>query len=135
MTRQLRPFIGDTVFELSAGIGNITARLMGRRLRYIAAERDPLYLHALRNRFLRTPNVQVARVDPNNDSDFEPWRNSFETALCLNVLEFANDPVGVVRSLYSVLVPGGSMVVLVPQTPGLFGSVDETLGHKRRFSE
>jgi glycosyltransferase involved in cell wall biosynthesis len=133
-TRKLRPFVGDTVFELGAGIGNITGRLMGRRFRYIAAERDPLYLHALRNRFLRTPNVQVARVDPNNDADFEPWRNSFQTALCLNVLEFSDDPLRVIRSLYSVLVPGGSVIVLVPQTPGLFGSIDETLGHKRRFS-
>jgi glycosyltransferase involved in cell wall biosynthesis len=134
MTRKLRPFVGDTVFELGAGIGNITARLMGRRLRYIAAERDPMYLHAIRNRFLRTPNVQVARIDPGNDADFEPYRNSFQTALCLNVLEFASDPVQVIRSLYSVLVPGGSMVVLVPQGPSLFGSVDETLGHQRRFS-
>jgi len=135
MTRKLRPFVGDTVFELGAGIGNITGRLMGRRLRYIAAERDPLHLHALRNRFLRTPNVQVARIDPNNDADFEPYRSSFQTALCLNVLEFAADPVQVIHSLYSVLVPGGSVVVLVPQSPSLFGSVDDTLGHKRRFSE
>jgi glycosyltransferase involved in cell wall biosynthesis len=133
ISQKIRPFVGDTIFELGAGIGNITGRLMGRRLRYIAAERDPLYLHALRNRFLRTPNVQVARADPNNDADFEPWRNSFETALCLNILEFADNPVAVIRSLYSVLVPGGSMIVLVPQAPGLFGSIDQTLGHKRRF--
>ena len=50
------------------------------------------------------------------------------------MLEFASDPVQVIRSLYSVLVPGGSMVVLVPQGPSLFGSVDQTLGHRRRFS-
>jgi hypothetical protein len=33
------------------------------------------------------------------------------------------------------LVPGGRMIVLVPQGRALYGSVDRTLGHKRRFAE
>jgi SAM-dependent methyltransferase len=53
--------------------------------------------------------------------------------LCLNVLEYTDDPAAVVRSLFSVLNPGGSVIVVVPNSPGLFGSVDQTLGHKRRF--
>src|SRR5258706_4781383 len=57
LARTLRPYLGDTVLEIGAGIGNIAWRLMSRRLHYVAAERDPLYLHALHNRFLRTPNV------------------------------------------------------------------------------
>ncbi|MEO7142241.1 MAG: glycosyltransferase, partial [Bryobacteraceae bacterium] len=57
MAHVLRPYAGNTVFEIRAGIGNLAGRLMGRRLRYVATESDPLYLHALRNRFLRTPNV------------------------------------------------------------------------------
>ena len=50
--------------KMGAGIGNITGRLMARRVLYVAAEKDPLHLHALRNRFLRTPNVVVQRIDP-----------------------------------------------------------------------
>src|SRR5215218_157778 len=57
LAKTLRPYVGDTVLEIGAGIGNITGRLMSRRLLYVAAEKDPLHLHALRNRFLRTPNV------------------------------------------------------------------------------
>src|SRR6516162_8639378 len=62
LAKKLRPHVGDTVLEVGAGIGNITGRLMSRRLLYVAAEKDPLYLHALRNRFLRIPNVTVQRV-------------------------------------------------------------------------
>ena len=51
----MRPHVGDSVLEIGAGIGNMTGRLMARRLLYVAAEKDPLHLHALRNRFLRTP--------------------------------------------------------------------------------
>ena len=58
LARVVRPHLGDTVLELGAGIGNLSGRLMSRRLLYVAAEKDPLHLHALRNRFLRTPNVR-----------------------------------------------------------------------------
>src|SRR6478609_216586 len=64
LARKLRPHVGDSVLEVGAGIGNISGRLMSRRVLYVAAEKDPLHLHALRNRFLRTPNVVVQRVDP-----------------------------------------------------------------------
>ena len=57
VTRIVRPHLGDTVLEIGAGLGNFTGRLMGRKLEYVSAEADPLYLHALYNRFLRTPNV------------------------------------------------------------------------------
>src|SRR5436853_1775167 len=53
LARKLRPHVGDAVLEVSAGIGNIAGRLMGRRVLYVAAEKDPLHLVSLRNRFLR----------------------------------------------------------------------------------
>jgi glycosyltransferase involved in cell wall biosynthesis len=135
MARIIRKHAGDTIFEVGAGIGNVSARLMGRRLQYVAADSDPLYLHALRNRFLRTPNVTVTRLDLLDASQYEPWRGSFETALCLNVLEYSANPEAVVESLSTVLNIHGTLIVLVPQGPRLFGSVDRALGHKRRFSE
>ncbi len=135
VSRIVRQHIGDTVLELSAGIGNISGRLMGKRLRYVAAERDPLYLHALRNRFLRTPNVSVCRLDPADSGDYDALDGTFDTVLCLNVLEYADSPQQVLHASASRLNPGGSVVVLVPQGPGLYGSVDRALGHKRRFSQ
>jgi glycosyltransferase involved in cell wall biosynthesis len=134
LARTIRKHLGDSIIEIGAGIGNITGRLMGRRVQYVAAERDPLYLHALKNRFLRTPNVTVAPLNPSLPEEFEPWRDSFETALCLNVLEYADDPAAVVRSLAHSLKEDGLMILLVPQGRSLFGSVDRTLGHLRRFS-
>jgi glycosyltransferase involved in cell wall biosynthesis len=135
MTRLLRPYLGDTVLEIGAGIGNLAGRLMGKKLRYVAGEKDPLYLHSLANRFLRTPNVEVQKIDPDQPEDFAAFNNAFETALCVNVLEYAADPGKVLSSLRSTLTRGGNLIVLVPQGKGLFGKVDQTLGHKQRFEE
>src|SRR6266436_3682741 len=71
LTRVLRPNLGDTVLEIGAGLGHLTGRLMGRKLEYVAGERDPLYLHSLNNRFLRTPNVSVLKLDPEEPTDFD----------------------------------------------------------------
>jgi glycosyltransferase involved in cell wall biosynthesis len=135
LARKLRPHVGDTVLEVGAGIGNITGRLLARRLLYVAAERDPLHLHALRNRFLRTPNVVVQRLDPESAADFAGLENCFDTVLCLNVLEYLDDPAQVVQSLYATLKPNGMLVVLAPHGEALYGSLDEGLGHKRRYGK
>jgi SAM-dependent methyltransferase len=135
ITQLLRPHLGDTVLELGAGIGNLSGRLMGKKLRYVAAEKDPLYLHSLQNRFLRTPNVDVQTVDPDVADDYKQFASSVETGLCVNVLEYSDDPAAMLRSLRSTVKRGGNAIVLAPQSQSLFGTVDQTLGHKRRFSE
>lgn len=128
----LKPHLGDTVIELGAGIGNITGRLIARRMRYVAGEKDALHLHALENRFLRTPNVEVRRMDPEAAEHFAGLE-SFDTALCLNVLEYVREPAAVLRSLTRTLKPGGALIALAPRGPGLYGAVDRAMGHQRRW--
>ncbi|HEX8984901.1 MAG TPA: glycosyltransferase [Bryobacteraceae bacterium] len=134
LARTLRPHVGDSVLEIGAGIGNIAGRLMGKRILYVAAEKDPLHLHALRNRFLRTPNVVVQRLDPEAPADITGLEMCFDTVLCVNVLEYMDRPGEVLQSLRAAVRPGGNLIVLVPQGPGLFGALDRGLGHKRRYS-
>jgi glycosyltransferase involved in cell wall biosynthesis len=135
LARVLRPSLGDTVLELGAGIGNMASHLMGRRLHYVVAEKDPLYLHALHNRFLRTPNVAVLQLNPECPNDYEEAGGPFDTVLCINVLEYVEDPAVVIQAAASVLRPGGSLIVLAPHSQALFGALDLALGHRRRFSQ
>lgn len=130
----LRPELGDEVFELSAGLGTFAARLMGRRVRYVATDGDPLHLHALENRFLRTPNVEVARCRPDVPEDFRPWAGQFDSALAVNVLEELECPEAALQGLATVLRPQGCLFLVVPQGPWLYGSVDRAMGQLRRFS-
>jgi len=134
VTRILRPHLGDTVLEIGAGLGNLTGRLMSRKLRYVAGEGDPLYLHALRNRFLRTPSVTICELDPAKDSDFDPWTGQFDSALCVNVLETVANPNVTLRAIARCVKTGGTLVVLAPHGKNLYGSLDLAMGHHRRFS-
>src|SRR6476646_858822 len=86
LARSLRPHLGDTILEVGAGIGNLTGGLMARRVSYVAGEKDPLHLHALRNRFLRTPNVVVQRIDAEAAEDLAGLESCFDTVLGINLL-------------------------------------------------
>ena len=55
--------------------------------------------------------------------------------LCLNVLEYLDDPGQLLESLAPTIRPGGSLVVLVPNVPGIYGSLDRKMGHKRRYTQ
>jgi len=134
LARKVRPHVGDEVLEIGAGIGNLTGRLMARRMLYVAGEQDPLHLHALRNRFLRTPNVTVQKIDPEAPGDLGGLENCFDTVLCLNVVEHLADPEAVLERLAGTLKPGGALVMLAPNAPALYGTLDRSLGHKRRYS-
>lgn len=129
----LRPHLGDTVFEIGSGIGTFSARLMGRRLRYVSTDGDPLNLHALRNRFLRTPSVEVTEVHPGQSDGYQRWDAEFDTALAINVLEGLESPETALAGLNRVLKPGGLALLLAPQGPGLYGTVDRAMGQLRRF--
>ena len=132
MARILKNYVGDRVIEIGAGIGNLAARLLERRLRYVVADKDPLYLHALQNRFLRTPVVGVRKIDPEQPADFSD-APEFDTALCVNVLEYVSEPAVTVTALAGSLLPGGRLLVLVPHSPFVYCPIDRTLGHRRRY--
>ena len=133
ITKVLRNYLGDTVLEAGAGIGTVGARLMSRRLRYVAGEGDPLLHHALNNRFLRTPSVDVVMLDPEQPEDYRGIGEPFDTVVGLNLLEYAEDPAQLTSNLTGALKPGGRLLVLVPQGRRLYGALDKALGLKRRF--
>ena len=76
----------------------------------------------------------MLQLDPDRPEDFETAGGPFDTVLCVNVLEYVADPGTVIEAAARVLTTGGSIIILVPQGPGLFGSLDIKLGYLRRFS-
>lgn len=133
ITETIRPWLGDRILEIGAGDGTFTGRLMGRRTRYLAAEGDPIEFHALRNRFLRTPNVGVERWSARKPDAAPAWDREFDSALCLNVLEGVPEPAETLKILHRALKPGGSLVLLAPLGASLYGVVDRKMGQLRRF--
>jgi SAM-dependent methyltransferase len=133
MADLVRPFCGNQVLELGSGTGNLTRRLIPRD-QYVASDINPLYLSTLRGLKLDRPYLEVTLTDVTQGESFPQPPGGFDTVVCLNVVEHVDDDVGALRNIRRVLAPGGRAVVLVPQGPEVFGTLDEVLGHKRRYT-
>jgi glycosyltransferase involved in cell wall biosynthesis/phospholipid N-methyltransferase len=133
MADVIRPFVGDRVLEIGAGIGNMTVHLLPRSV-YWATDNNPFYLETL-DRLRRTrPYLRTAYVDAMEAPSY-PQDISFDTVICLNVVEHLSDDIGALRNIYNVLDDGGRAIILVPNGPKLFGTLDKVLGHCRRYTE
>ncbi|MCH2173816.1 bifunctional glycosyltransferase/class I SAM-dependent methyltransferase [Myxococcota bacterium] len=133
MAQVLHPSLGSRVLEVGAGIGNLSRQFIPRE-RYTVSDVNPHYLSYLRNFAENKPYMEVRRVDLASDEDFVELAGGYDTALCVNVLEHLEDEAAGLRNLAGVLDAGGKLVLLVPQGPGLYGTLDEALGHQQRYT-
>jgi SAM-dependent methyltransferase len=79
--------------------------------------------------------VSVRKLDAAVPEDFAASGERVETILCVNVLEYVPDPSVTLRCIHDCLESDGVLLVLVPRGHGLHGTLDATLGHRRRFEE
>ena len=121
------------MLEIGAGIGNVTEWLVPRDL-YVASDVNPNYIGYLRNLSLGRPYMNVERIDVEDPASFKPWRGKFDTVVCLNVLEHVRDPNRSLENMAGALEPDGRLLLYVPQHQRLYSSLDEVLGHRRRYS-
>jgi glycosyltransferase involved in cell wall biosynthesis len=128
----VRPQLGSQVLEIGAGTGSLTVQLIPRA-QYWACDGNPLFVRALRKLIVTRPYLAAAVVDPADPSSF-PAGHAFETVICHNVLEHVDDDVGVLRGIGNSVGESGRIVVLLPNAPGLFGAIDRSLGHRRRYT-
>ena len=135
MADTISPWIAKDVLELGSGIGNLTMLLHEKSDgRYVATDTDPEHLRQLRARLPKSSEVKGLIWDAEQPPS-EFFESCFDTVVALNVLEHIADDVATLRNIYRCLRPGGGAVVLVPQGTAAFGSLDEVLHHKRRYSE
>lgn len=135
MAHTLKPFLGRHVLEIGAGIGNLTRLLCASQACYIVSDVDRRHLAQLKSEMRFRANVSVIACDLEDPADFRSLEDSMDAVICINVLEHIQDDVRGLRNLRSALAPGGRAVVLVPQGENVYGTMDETLGHYRRYSK
>jgi len=90
-------------------------------------DNDPLALNFCRKRGFKNLNKgDLLQKLPYSDK-------SFNTILCLDVLEHLKNDRFPLKEFYRVLRPGGVLVITVPAYPRLMGRWDKVSGHERRY--
>jgi SAM-dependent methyltransferase len=77
----------------------------------------------------RVPGARLLQMDARRI----PFREEFDAAGAFDVIEHIEDDRAVLRALREALVPGGGLLLTVPQHPFLWSEYDERARHVRRY--
>jgi glycosyltransferase involved in cell wall biosynthesis len=129
-------YLGRRILEVGSGVGNQTRFFVDDREQIIASDVEPHYVRELHARFGERANVRVASYRfPLGDGDrAELGAAAVDTIVCMNVLEHIEDDRSTLRDFAAVLQPDGHLVLLVPALKALYGTMDQHLGHYRRYT-
>ena len=133
MGETIRPYVGTRVLEIGAGLGNISNVLIPRE-HFTATDINPHYLDYLNSLSEFRPYMNVATLDLDDPTTFEGHEEKYDTVVCLNVLEHVPDEATALANIRSALNEGGRAIILVPQGPWLYGTLDEALEHRCRYT-
>jgi SAM-dependent methyltransferase len=131
-----RPYLGRRVLEVGCGVGSVL-ELLGPRERLFGLDVDAEILAAAVARFRGRSEFGFACLDAAHLSaaDLDRLRaERFDTLVSLNVLEHIEDDAAALRAFAALLPSGGTLALLVPAHPALYGPYDALDGHHRRYS-
>ena len=130
----IKPFLGQTVLEVGAGIGG-TAKLFAncKVKRWMALEPDA----SLTNRVKKDgdhsnypDNFEIHAIRSND----LPRGCKYDTVLYIDVLEHIQDDKGELDFIARLLEPGGRIIILSPAYNYLYTPFDRAIGHYRRYN-
>jgi len=125
--------IGDRVLEAGSGTGNMTSLLLDRE-RLITIDNDPVFVRRLEQRYGHLENFSALVGDLEDPDLYVKLENeTFDTIVCVNVLEHLDAPEITLDGFHKLLRPGGNALILVPAHPGLFSAMDHAVEHRRRY--
>lgn len=132
---QIKPYIKGSILEIGSGLGTYSKKLIRDfpDERIVLSEIDQQYYHYLEQTF-SNQHIAIKSIDLEKTIINQQINEQFETAIALNVMEHIADDVTAFNHVYEALKPGGVYIILVPAHTFLFNSIDQAVGHFRRYN-
>jgi len=139
MLSAVEPFLGESILELGAGIGNLSQWLPQRK-RLVLSELEDAYLERLRaNPRLQGPKVSAIKIDLDQPLARQLGEFELDTIVSFNVMEHIEDDAGSIRAQVDALRASTAagpktIVIFVPALQIAYGELDRVFKHHRRYS-
>ena len=131
----IKPYLGSNILEVGSGIGNISRFLTALNRNLVLTDVKENYLDFLKHRFIGNPKVKMIlhNISSSDPSFISPY--GIDTVVCINALEHVKDDQKALENVYKILNKNGRLILIVPALNALYGSIDEKLGHFRRYDK
>jgi 2-polyprenyl-3-methyl-5-hydroxy-6-metoxy-1,4-benzoquinol methylase len=123
--------IHGNILEIGCGIGTFTEALIPYGNVY-AIDRNSKNLAVARSRWKQKATFAVGNIETGHIPFPLPFYN---TIICMNVLEHIKDDTKALIHMVRLLKTNGTLILLVPIHPFLYGTIDRAIGHFRRYHE
>ena len=134
----IRPYCGKNILEVGCSIGNITRLMLRKDTRIIGVDVVAQAVKIANKNISRSrngKNFKAYVMDASNDKVLKFGRGNFDTIVCMNVLEHIKKDQKALDNFYSLLETGGKLILIVPALQFLYGTVDESDHHFRRYTK
>lgn len=127
---KFKNFLKGEILEVGCGIGNFTKTLSN----YGAVTAIDIDKNLLENIVKeKDPRMRVGYGDIEKGEYFFNDKR-FDALICINVLEHIKDDARALDNMLKLLRNKGNMILLVPIYDFLYGEIDKTIGHFRRYN-
>ncbi|HEX4307231.1 MAG TPA: class I SAM-dependent methyltransferase [Solirubrobacterales bacterium] len=136
MFEQFDREVKGRVLEVGPGIGTFSERLLERPIEHLLAmEPSEPCVERLNREYGSNERVTVLAESLPGAPGLRSEDGTVDFILCQNVLEHIGDDQGALEDMAVVLKPGGRLHLLVPANPRLYGPLDESYAHFRRYTK
>lgn len=124
-------FLQGDILEVGCGIGNFTSGLV---------EHGKVWAIDINKNYVAQTKQRMGTKAQVGLGDIEKGRyfftgEKFDSIVCLNVLEHIKDDSKALNNFFKLLKKGGKLILLVPAHQFLYGEIDRSIDHFRRYNK
>lgn len=128
-------YVGEQVLDIGAGVGNLTKFLVDRCSYVVAADIFDKQIDIMNKRFENNSNFKAINFNILEDNMETLCEYSFDTIICINVLEHLENDLDAILKMKEILPLQGKIIILVPAWKKLYFHMDKNVGHHRRYDK
>lgn len=131
---EFKPYVGRRIVEIGCGLGNHFQHFLDRDF-LLGFDISEPSVAEVREKFSEHPNVRGECLSITDPTVLSLASERLDTALSVNVFEHIEDDRLAFRHTFQLLQPGGKFILVVPAHQILYGPMDSSIGHYRRYTK
>ena len=134
--KKIDPFIGKTVLEVGAGLGEAVLHLGTNACQnWLCLEPDSKFCDTIQAKISSGELPAICSIYQGKTESLQKEGCLFDTILYIDVLEHVEDDRSELKRAFNLLEDHGVLIILVPAHTFLFSPFDDHIGHYRRYNK
>jgi SAM-dependent methyltransferase len=131
---EFKHYVGRRVLEIGCGLGNHFEHFLDKE-RLVGFDLSSDTVLKVQQQFAEKPNVRVLVASITDPGVLALREERFDTVFSLNVFEHIEDDQLALQHTCQLLQHGGTVILIVPAHQWLYGPMDLSIGHFRRYTK